>query len=140
MAKVWTHQTGWREVETERQEILVGVGVYELPSGEIYVVKPNRAKTRVYAKRLVETPSNRLTEQGEYVTFDFVYECGAIYRLKLEHKMSIERAKKLMIRYGRCIVCGRRLKVAESVERGIGPVCIKYFALSARMVQQKGDW
>lgn len=42
-------------------------------------------------------------------------------------QMNVERAKELMIRYGRCIVCGRFLKVAKSVERGIGPVCFSYF-------------
>ena len=102
-------------------------GVYKMPAGEIYVVKPNRTKTRVYAKRLVEAPSERLTEEGETVKFDFVYEKGAIWDIREEYRMGIEEAKKLMIRYGRCIVCGRRLKVAKSVERGIGPVCIKYF-------------
>jgi len=102
-------------------------GVYELPTGEIYVVKPNKDKTRLYAKRLVETPSERLTETGKHVDFDFQYEKGAIFRIKQEYLMPLERAKKLMIRYGKCIVCGRRLKRAVSVERGIGPVCIKYF-------------
>lgn len=102
-------------------------GVYKLPNGEIYVVKPNRQKTRLYAKRLVEAPSSRLTEQGEVVDFDFEYAPGAIFHIRPEYQMDIEEAEKLMIRYGRCIVCGRRLKRAESVRRGIGPICIKYF-------------
>jgi hypothetical protein len=128
LAKVWTYDKGVVEIlSPPESQGLVGPGVYELPSGEIYVVKPNREGTRVYAKRLVETPSDRLTEQGEHVKFDFVYESGAVYKLRPEHQMSVTRAKELMIRYGRCIVCGRYLKVAESVERGIGPVCIKYF-------------
>ncbi len=105
----------------------VAPGVYELPTGEIYVVKLNRAKTRVYAKRLVEVDSERLSKENKRVKFDFEYESGAIFRIEPDHLMGIERAKQLMIQYGRCIVCGRRLKVAESVERGIGPVCIKYF-------------
>lgn len=105
----------------------VDPGVYELPSGEIYVVKANQEGTRCYAKRLIETSSPRLTDNGQLVTFDFVYERGAIWKIKPENRMHIDRAKDLMIRYARCIVCGRHLKVAESVERGIGPVCIKYF-------------
>lgn len=105
----------------------IGIGVYELPTGEIYVVKPNTAGDRKYAKRLLESPSDRVTETGVKVKFDFVYERGAIYRLRPEYKMSIARGKELMIKYGRCIVCGRHLRVAESVERGIGPVCIKSF-------------
>ena len=127
MTKVWTAKTGWVIKDDKPTTGFVGIGVYELPNGEIYVVKPNRAKTRVYAMKLVESPSERLTETGTHVKFDFVYEKGAIYKIKPEYKMDIERAKELMIRYGRCIVCGRRLKVAESVERGIGPICIKYF-------------
>jgi hypothetical protein len=109
------------------EQELVKPGVYELPTGEIFIVKPNKEKTRVYAKKLVEAPSKRITETGQTVDFDFIYEPGAIYQLKTEHLMPLERAKQLMIKYGKCIVCGRRLKVAVSVERGIGPTCIKFF-------------
>jgi hypothetical protein len=101
-------------------------GVYELATGEVYVVKFNKERFRLYAKKLVES-SERLTETGKVVDFDFVYEPGAIYRLRPEDQMGLERAKELLIRYGRCIVCGRTLKVAKSVERGLGPVCVKYF-------------
>lgn len=124
--KVWRYGKGWSiEEQLEGPESLT-VGVYELPTGEIFVVKPNRAKTRLYAKKMIET-TERITETGKVVNFDFIYAPGAIYKLKPENKMSLERAKQLMIRYGRCIACGRKLKVAQSVERGIGPVCIKYF-------------
>lgn len=111
-----------------QDEIAEGLepGVYEVDN-EIFVVKPNREGTQLYAKKLVEASSDRLTEKDQRVKFDFVYDKGAIYRIKPEHRMDIKRAKVLIIRYGRCIVCGRRLKVAESVERGIGPVCIKAF-------------
>jgi len=101
-------------------------GVFE-KKGEIFIVKPNKEKTRLYCMKLVETVSDRITETGKRVTFDFEYAKGAIYDLTEDDRMDIERAKELMIRYGRCIVCGRKLKVAESVERGIGPICIKYF-------------
>jgi hypothetical protein len=120
-------QTSSQPFNGNGQITVTAPGVYELPTGEIYIVKPNKEKTRLYAKRLVEAPSERLTETGQVVDFDFEYEKGAIFRIHPEHQMSFERAKELMIRYGKCIVCGRRLKRAESVERGIGPVCIKYF-------------
>ena len=42
-----------------------------------------------------------------------------------------EQAKALSIRYGRCIVCGRKLKAAKSVEAGIGPVCMGRVAARA---------
>jgi hypothetical protein len=102
-------------------------GVYEV-EGTVYVVKPNRDKTRLYAKRLVEINGERLTVEGEHVAIEFEYAPGAIYNIKPEHKMPVERAKKLTIRYGKCIVCNRKLKAAKSVEDGIGPVCIKSFA------------
>lgn len=102
------------------------LGVYELPDGSVYVVTSNKEGTRLYAKKLVVTQP-RLNANNVSVDFDFVYDRGAIYNIKPEHKMSLERAKKLTIQYGRCIRCGRHLKAAESVERGIGPVCIKAF-------------
>ena len=105
----------------------VGPGVYQLPTGEIYLVKYNKDKTRVYAKKLVETKSERLTEQDKVVGFDFEYVLGAVYNIIPTDRMSFEKGKQLMIKYGRCIVCGKRLKTAESVERGMGPVCVKYF-------------
>ncbi len=122
----------WPEPEPNGQHAPVQPGVYELPSGEIFVVKPNQERTRVYASRLVETPSDRVTEAGGHVKFEFKYAPGAIYQIRPDYRMPADRARELMIRYGRCIVCGRHLKVAESVERGIGPICIKYFAPERR--------
>jgi hypothetical protein len=102
-------------------------GVYENAEG-IFVVKPNQAKTRLYAKKLVEINGERLMESGDVVQIEFEYAPGAIFRLHAEDKMNFEKAKALTIRYGRCICCGRRLKAAQSVERGIGPVCRRYFS------------
>jgi hypothetical protein len=108
-------------------------GVYE-KGDDIFVVKPNREKTRLYAKRLVEVSLSapRLLESGDRVDYDieFEYAKGAIYDLAESDRMPYERAKALSIRYGRCINCGRRLKAADSVERGIGPVCAKAFAIA----------
>lgn len=101
-------------------------GVYKM-DGVIYVVKPNKEKTGLYAKRIRELNSTRLTEAGTVVEIEFDYMPGAVYDLKPEHKMPLDEAKQYTIRYGRCIVCGRELKKAESVERGIGPICAGYF-------------
>lgn len=103
---------------------LVKPGVFE-KDGEVYIVKPNRAKTRVYAKRMVPITGERLTESDERKKIDFEYEPGAIYGLSESDRMPADRAKELTIKYGHCIVCGKLLKAAMSVERGIGPVCIK---------------
>ena len=52
------------------------------------------------------------------------YAAGAIRHLRPEHRMSVERAVELSLRIGRCIRCGALLTAEQSVERGIGPVCI----------------
>lgn len=104
-------------------------GVYET-AGEVYVVKYNREKTNLYAKKLVVVGDGvaRLTEAGSTVTaIEFEYAPGAIRNIKLVDRMPIARAKELVTLYGRCIACGRNLKAATSVENGIGPVCIKNF-------------
>lgn len=102
------------------------VGVYETTDG-IFMVRPTKDKKRLYAKRMVEINAQRATEAGERVQIEFVYDAGAIYKLTPADKMDLEKAKELTIRYGRCMVCGIKLQAAESVERGIGPVCIKTF-------------
>jgi hypothetical protein len=40
--------------------------------------------------------------------------------------MAPEDAKRVAVLYKHCLMCGRKLKLAESVERAIGPVCIKH--------------
>lgn len=97
--------------------------------GDVFVVKPNRAGTRLYAKRLVEAPSERVNDDtGERVPYELEYAPGAMAFLREEHRMELAEGQRLALRYRRCIVCGHKLKRAESVERGIGPVCRRRFA------------
>lgn len=105
-------------------------GVYRV-EGDVFIVKPTRDRQRLYAKRLVElgpAQGDRLNANADHVRVEFEYAAGAIARIRAEHRMSVEEGKALTLRYGRCICCGRALKVAESVERGLGPVCVKMFA------------
>lgn len=102
-------------------------GMYKL-DGVVYQVRPNQQKTRLYAKRLIEINADRITEDDQIVQIEFEYERGAVFKLREEHRMGLEEGKALCIRYGRCICCNRVLKAAKSVERGIGPKCITYFA------------
>lgn len=114
---------GAREAERTR----LTPGVYEV-NGEIFNVKFNKAKTNLYAQRLIELPGvDRLAESGDVVHIEFEYAPGVVRRLRPHHRMPIGRARELTIRYGRCLACGRRLKNADSVERGIGPVCRRAF-------------
>jgi hypothetical protein len=56
--------------------------------------------------------------------WDYAGARGALRHLRPEHRMSVERAKELSIRWAQCIRCGAELTADVSVERGIGPVCI----------------
>jgi|SRR5690554_2647851 hypothetical protein len=99
------------------------VGVYRR-DGRVYVVRWNKERTRKYALVAVES-TERLTEAGTIIEVDFEYERGAIFRLRPEHRLSQEEAAALSVRYGKCIMCARKLKVAKSVERMMGPTCWK---------------
>ena len=104
-------------------------GVY-LKNGEVYVVKFNKTKTRLYARRLVEAPGHqrRTTEAGTRSSFDLEYAPGVFKTLTAADRMTLEDAREVMTRYGRCLYCKHPLRAAESVERMVGPVCAKRFA------------
>lgn len=103
-------------------------GVYAL-DGRIYVVKFNQVGTRLYAKRLVELQgAERVNVLNDTVNIEFVHAPGAVANLRPEHRMTVDEAERLCVRYGKCVSCGRPLKKnARSVRAGIGPVCLKMF-------------
>lgn len=104
------------------------VGVYVLPDGTIVKVQPNQEKTRTYAKRWTVINGQRLTEADTRVKGEYVFEPGLVQQVAAEgRKMTLEEAKAFILRYGQCCRCSAKLKDAKSVERGIGPVCVKYF-------------
>lgn len=88
-------------------------GMYRNAEGDIYRVQTSRESGNLYAKRL------DVFEGG------FVYEVGAIRKVKPSDRLTVEEAKALGVQYGFCIVCGILLTDPKSVEQGIGPVCIK---------------
>lgn len=108
-------------------EDVVEPGVYRL-DGTIYVVKQNRTNERRHARRLVEIGGRRLTEADTIVQIEFEYDALALPLLRPEHLMTLEEARPFIIRYGKCIFCNTVLSDATSVERGVGPVCIKKYA------------
>lgn len=91
-------------------------GLYESVDG-IFLVRPTRDGQRLYAEQLVEIDRSGITVE---------YAQGAVYRLYPEDRMSRERAIELMRICRRCLVCRRRLKDENSIERGMGPVCGKF--------------
>jgi hypothetical protein len=114
---------------------LVPPGVYRR-DGEVYVVKENREKTRVYAKRLVNIPGERLLDATEdVVKADFEYAQGAVYDLEPADQLTLEQARDYLVRYTHCMVCGRQLKAARSVLDSIGPVCRGMFKQDEPRVQ-----
>ena len=84
---------------------------YYTRDGLVYVVVHNKAKTNVYAKRM-----NLATGRWEYAA-------GAVQGLV--ERLTVEQAAELGHLHGRCVLCGAELSDPESVERGIGPVCVK---------------
>jgi hypothetical protein len=104
------------------------MGVFK-KDGRIYVVKPNREKTRVYAKEIVESPA-RMTENGSVVDFEAIYRPGVVFNLTESDRWDLADAKDFLTKFSKCIVCGRSLKAAKSVASAIGPICAKYFAHS----------
>ena len=91
-------------------------GMYQTPDGSIFKVQlAVHGSGRPYARRLVVDEDSK--------TGEFVYETGAIHRLRPEHRMSLEAAKAFGALYGMCCVCGATLTDSRSIAAGIGPVC-----------------
>jgi len=88
-------------------------GMYQNADGDIFRVQTSRQSGNLYAKRL------------DIMDGGFLYEQGAIRKIKPSDRLSVEQAKALGVQYGFCIVCGILLTDPKSVEQGIGPVCIK---------------
>lgn len=108
------------------------VGVYVLPDGTIVKAQPNKAKTNVYTLRWITIGGERLVDATEdRVHGEWEYAPELKREIKPEFKMTLEQAKDFILRYGQCARCSRKLKAAESVERGIGPVCKNYFSFAA---------
>jgi hypothetical protein len=106
------------------------VGVYVMPSGVIVKVQPTRDKTRVYAMEWVEIGGERVVDDtGEHVRGEWRYAPSMLRFVQPQMKMDLDQARAFILRYGQCARCGRRLKAARSVERGIGPRCIRYFSI-----------
>ncbi len=52
------------------------------------------------------------------------FDKRASFDLSEDDRLTVEQAAAFGHRTGQCMICRRELKVAESVARGIGPVCI----------------
>jgi len=102
-------ETFWSlKKETGEKATVYEPGMYRTEDDRIVKVKMNRAKTSVYGS----------VHDGD----EWVYTPG-ITREKLI-RLTVEEAAAYGKLYGQCIVCCRELTNPESIERGIGPICI----------------
>ena len=104
-----------------RQDPATGAGVttdgwYKAGEDIFKVQVAVHGSGKLYAKRLMVTGHGEATWE---------YAPGMVYRLTDADRLSIEDAAKFGTLYGVCAVCGRTLTDEESIEAGIGPVCIK---------------
>ena len=106
------------------------IGVYVMPDGSIVKVQPNKEKTRTYAKLWIsDVTGERLTLSDQKVKGRYEFVGGLVGQVAATgRRMSLEEAKAFILLFGQCARCARKLSAAKSVETGIGPVCIKYFA------------
>ncbi len=90
---------------------LVAEGVYRRSAdGAMFRVQTSRDSGNRYAKLLL-------------VGGGWGYEKGAIYTLKADERLSVAELSAWGLTTGVCAICGKLLSTAESVARGIGPVC-----------------
>jgi hypothetical protein len=104
-------------------------GIYSR-DGVVYKVQLTKDKQRLYAKALValtDYQGDRLNENDERVRWTWEYANGTVYALDASDRMTEADARDFGLRFGICANCGKRLTVADSVEKGIGPVCIQKF-------------
>ena len=91
----------------------VGPGAYFTEDGRVARVKPSRSTGRLYAEVL--DPEDGVWD----------YQRGAIFHLT--RRMTLDEAEAFSARMGACCMCGRLLSAQDSVERGIGPICRRYW-------------
>lgn len=93
------------------------LGIYRY-DGEIHRVKRSRTTGYHYAQRLTIVRNDEGKNTGEWVPAK-----GMIYKLKPEHRLSLEEAKAWGKVTEVCCRCGAELENDGSIEAGIGPVC-----------------
>lgn len=94
------------------------------------VVRAIHGSGNLYAKELVIDELSALEVAPElrgsgqkFSHGTWIYARGAINHLRIEHKLTAEKAVALGKLYGMCVRCGATLTREESIERGMGPVC-----------------
>jgi hypothetical protein len=89
---------------------------YYVLDNKVYRVRTSKAGRR-YALVLTATPASNGSRR-----YSWEYTKGVVYRLT--ERLTVEEAAKRGHLDGVCIICCKALTDPESVERGIGPVCV----------------
>lgn len=115
--------------DTPRRSQPAEVGVYR-HDDTLYVVReftPQGESRKVrYARKLVQLgdgQADRLNGAGARVRYDEQRAPGMQFELQPAELLSVSQVEALSVEWGQCLLCSRALKVAESVQRGVGPVC-----------------
>ena len=90
-------------------------GFYRRADGEIFRVRLNRERTKVYTQQW--------TKRG--AGFKLVYAPEAISTLMAADSLPLEQARTISREAGQCVVCAQFLSDAKSLAAGIGPKCAK---------------
>ena len=85
---------------------------------DVFVVVYNKDRTRTYAKQLIVPADINRRAFWKYAP-------GVGFELADLTPLTVDEARRLSHLHGVCVICGIRLTDPKSVERGIGPVCIK---------------
>jgi hypothetical protein len=95
------------------------VGIYKGSDDNLYKVQESKFNPgRFYTKRLVVSGKGKAS---------FEYDKSGMQKISVDSKVSLAEAIAFGLQFNVCCRCGRDLTATESVEAGIGPVCIKYF-------------
>jgi len=112
-----------------RSDVPAELGVYSM-GGDIFAVRQFKAEGKVirYAKRGQFTTAGHRVVPANHADahrVDWVKAPGMQYRLATNGtKLSVAEIEALSIQFDQCFICGRKLDVLASKERGIGPVCL----------------
>jgi hypothetical protein len=90
---------------------------YYLAGGRVVRVQANQANTATYAKVLIIKDGQR---KGTWT-----YTPGLAATLATATPLTVEQAAAMGHATGVCVICAAELTDPKSIERGIGPVCIK---------------
>lgn len=117
------------QADAPRSDVTADLGVYSM-GGDIFAVRQFKAEGKVirYARRGEFTTVDHKVVPATHPDahrVDWIKAPGMQYKLATGGtKLTVAEIEALSIQFDQCFICGRRLDVLASKERGIGPVCL----------------